>query len=267
MLIDVRVFSVDVIMNYAFKKIEQKNSTKSSLFCFQNLVLKSNSIWSRSFISSKQNLHKITWTLVITAKHFKLHRWTSSFLRCSDDLVRAFVISQSFSMKVNLKMNNVASVFTRDLTFVIESSIIIVDDVNDESDLISYSECTIDFEVRIDLENSMKNVMIFRLKFRAHLDKREENDHIFFTNISNHRLSHSLNSRQLFRTAKAQRCKKRARQASSKEKWHNELKSEEKQSQGAKREWLERTLPFLTCSLSRIVIFYASFASKTTLRS
>ncbi len=48
---------------------------------------------------------------------------------------------------------------------------------------------------------------------------------------------------------------------------HNELRSKEKQSQGAEREWLERTLPFLTCSLSRIVVFYASFASKTTLRS
>jgi len=121
-------------------------------------------------------------------------------------------------MKVNLKVNNVASVFTRDLTCVIESSIIVVNNVNDESDLISYSECTIDLEVHIDLENSIENVTIFQLKLKAHLNKREENDHIFFTDISNHRLSHSLNSRQLFRTAKAQRCKKRARQASSKEK-------------------------------------------------
>jgi len=107
-------------------------------------------------------------------------------------------------MKVNLEMNNVASVFTRSLTFVIESSIIIVDNVNDESDLISYSEYTIDSEVRIDFENSIENVMISRLKLRVHLDKREENDHIFFTNISNHRLAHFLNPRQLSRTAKAQ---------------------------------------------------------------
>ena len=121
-------------------------------------------------------------------------------------------------MKVNLEVNNVASVFTRGLTFVIESSIIIVDDVNDESDLISYSEYTVGPEVRIDLGNPIGNVAIFRLKPRAHLDKREENDHIFSTDISNHRLAHLLNPRQLSRTAKAQRCKKRARQANPKEK-------------------------------------------------
>lgn len=121
-------------------------------------------------------------------------------------------------MKVNLKMNNVASVFTRDLMFIIKSLIIIVDDVNDESDLISYSEYTIDLEVCIDLENSIENVMISQLKLRAHLDNHEENNHIFFMNISNHRLAHFLNSWQLFHTAKAQWCKKRARQASLKEK-------------------------------------------------
>ncbi len=205
-------------MNYAFEEIEQKNSTESPLFCLQNLALENNSIWSRPFASSKQNLHKITWTLAITAKHFKLHRWTLSFLRCPGHLVRAFAILQSFSMKVNLEVNNVAPVFTRGLTFVIESSIIIVDDVNDENALISYSEYTVGLEVRIDLENSIGNVTTFRLKLRVPLDKREENDHIFFTDISNHRLAHSLNSRKLFRTAKAQRCKKRARQANSKEK-------------------------------------------------
>jgi hypothetical protein len=64
-------------------------------------------------------------------------------------------------MKVNLKINNVSSVFTCDLTFVIESLIIIVDNVNDESDLISYSEYTINFKVHIDLKNSIENMMIF----------------------------------------------------------------------------------------------------------
>lgn len=205
-------------MNYVFEKIEQKNFTESSLFCLQNLALENNSIWSRSFASSKQNLHKITWTFTIIVKHFKLHWWISLFLRCSNHLVHAFAISQSFSMKVNLKINNVSSVFTCDLTFVIESLIIIVDNVNDESDLISYSEYTINFKVHIDLKNSIENMMIFWLKLRVSLDKREENNHIFFTNIINHRLAHSLNSRQLSCTAKAQQCKKRARQANSKEK-------------------------------------------------
>lgn len=121
-------------------------------------------------------------------------------------------------MEVDLEVNNVAPVFTRGLTFAIESPIIVVDDVNDESDLISYSECTAGPEVRIDLGNPIGNVTTSRFKPRAHLDKREENDHISFTDISNHRLSHFLNPRQLFRTAKAQRCKKRARQAGSEEK-------------------------------------------------
>ncbi len=121
-------------------------------------------------------------------------------------------------MEVNLEVNNASPVFTRDLTFAIESSIIIVDDVNSEGDLISYSEYTTGPEVRIDLGNSIGNVATFRLKPRAPLDKREENDLIFSTDISNHRLAHPLNPRQLSRTAKAQRCKKRARQASSKEK-------------------------------------------------
>lgn len=180
-------------MNYVFEKIEQKNSTKSSLFCLQNLALESNFIWSRSSALLKQNLFKIIRTLAITVKYFKLHWWTSSFLRCSSHLVRAFVISQNFSMKVNLEMNNVASVFTRDLTFVIKSSIIIVDNVNDENDLIKYLKYTIDFEVRINFENSIENVTISRLKLRVSFDKREENDHIFFTNISNHRLAHFFN--------------------------------------------------------------------------
>ncbi len=111
-------------------------------------------------------------------------------------------------MEVNLEVNNAAPVFT----------IIIVDDVNGEGDLISYSEYTAGPEVRIDLGNPIGNVATFRPKPRASLDKREENDHISFTNISNHRLAHPLNPRQLSRTAKAQRCKKRVRQAGPEEK-------------------------------------------------
>ncbi len=45
---------------------------------------------------------------------------------------------------------------------------------------------------------------------------------------------------------------------------NNELRGGGKQSQGAGRERLERTLPFSTCPLSRTVVFYAS---KTTLKS
>ena len=48
---------------------------------------------------------------------------------------------------------------------------------------------------------------------------------------------------------------------------HNELRSEGKQSQGAERERLERTLPFSACPLLRTAVFYAPFASKTTLTS
>lgn len=48
---------------------------------------------------------------------------------------------------------------------------------------------------------------------------------------------------------------------------HNELKDEEKQSQDAEWKWLEWTLSFSTCLLSRIVIFYVSFALKMTLKS
>jgi len=121
-------------------------------------------------------------------------------------------------VEVDLEVNNAAPVFTRGLTFAIESPIIIVDDVNDEGDLISYSEYTAGPEVRIDLGNPIGNVATSRPKLRAHLDKREENDHISSTDISNHRLAHPLNPRQLSRTAKAQRCKKRARQAGPEEK-------------------------------------------------
>lgn len=121
-------------------------------------------------------------------------------------------------MEVDLKVNNAAPVFTHGLTFAIESPIIIVDDVNDEDDLISYSEYTVGSEVRIDLGNPIGNVATSRPKPRAPLHKREENDHISSTDISNHRLAHPLNPRKLSRTAKAQRCKKRARQAGPKEK-------------------------------------------------
>ncbi len=44
MLIGVRLFSVDVVMNYASEKVEQKDFTESPLFCLQDLALKSNSI-------------------------------------------------------------------------------------------------------------------------------------------------------------------------------------------------------------------------------
>jgi len=94
---------------------------------------------------------------------------------------------------VNLKINNATSMFTRDLTFAIELLIIIVDNVNDESDFINYLKYTIDFKVRIDLGNSIENVAISWLKSRVSLDKRKENDHIFFTNISNYRLAHLFN--------------------------------------------------------------------------
>ncbi len=63
-------------------------------------------------------------------------------------------------MKVNFKINNVASMFIRNLTFVIELSIIIVNNINDKNALISYLKYTIDFEVRIELENSIENVTI-----------------------------------------------------------------------------------------------------------
>jgi len=48
---------------------------------------------------------------------------------------------------------------------------------------------------------------------------------------------------------------------------HNELRGEGKQSQGAARERLERTLPFSACPLPSAAVFCAPFASKTTLRS
>lgn len=121
-------------------------------------------------------------------------------------------------MKVDLEVNNASPVFTHDLTFAIESPIIIVDDVNGESDSISYPEYTAGPEVRIDLGNPFGHVATSRPKPRAPLDKREENDHISSTDITNHRLAHPPSPRQLSRTAKAQRCKKRARQADAKEK-------------------------------------------------
>lgn len=118
--------------------------------------------------------------------------------------------------------------FIRNLTFVIELSIIIVNNINDKNALISYLKYTIDFEVRIELENSIENVTISWLKSRVFFDKREENDHIFFTNISNYKFAHSFNFRKLSRTTKAQRCKKRAKQTNLKEKRTQRVKKRRK---------------------------------------
>lgn len=44
MLIGVRLFSVDVVMNYASEEVGQKNPTEPPLFCLQDLALEGNSI-------------------------------------------------------------------------------------------------------------------------------------------------------------------------------------------------------------------------------
>lgn len=44
MLIGVRVFSVGVIMNYAFEEVGQEDPTEPPLFCLQDLALEGNSI-------------------------------------------------------------------------------------------------------------------------------------------------------------------------------------------------------------------------------
>jgi hypothetical protein len=108
MLIDVRLFSVGVVMNYAFEEVGQKDPRLGSVFRISP---------SRAILYDLDLLPRQSRTFQRPPEHSQLMLSISSFTgehRQSCDV-------RAISSALSLSPNNAAPVFTRGLTFAMES--------------------------------------------------------------------------------------------------------------------------------------------------